>query len=193
MPSHQNRQKYSPELLHAKSPDLTEMFSRTAACQVTRLDRNVLQNCCMPSHRTVKSGDLACGSSGEHFCQVWWLGMQQFWRTFLSSLVTWHAAVLENISVKSGDLACSSSGEHFWFSRTAACQVTRLDRNVLQNCCMPSHQTWQKCSPELLHAKSPDLTEMFSRTAACQVTRLDRNRSIKCLSQSEPKLDSKLL
>jgi hypothetical protein len=37
--------------------------------------------------------------------------MQQFWRTFLSSPVTWHAAVLENISVKSGDLACSSSGE----------------------------------------------------------------------------------
>jgi hypothetical protein len=37
--------------------------------------------------------------------------MQQFWRTFLSSPVTWHAAVLENISVKFGDLACSSSGE----------------------------------------------------------------------------------
>jgi hypothetical protein len=102
--------------------------------------------------------------------------MQQFWRTFLSSLVTWHAAVLENISVTSGSpelLHAKSPDLTEMFSRTAACQVTRLDRNVLQNCCMPSHQTRQKCSPELLHAKSPDLTEMFSRTAACQVTGLD--------------------
>jgi hypothetical protein len=59
--------------------------------------------------------------------------MQQFWRIFLSILVTWHAAVLENISVNP-DLT-------EMFSRTAACQVTGLDRNVLQNCCMPSHQT----------------------------------------------------
>jgi hypothetical protein len=140
MPSHQTWQNCSPELLHAKSPDLTEMFSRTAACQVTRLDRNVLQNCCMPSHQT------------------------------------WQKCSPELLHAKSPDLT-------EMFSRTAACQVTRLDRNVLQNCCMPSHQTWQKCSPELLHAKSPDLTEMFSRTATCQVTGLDRNFLFRFLSE----------